>query len=249
MKLSLTLVFAVAVVIALAIVLRPQPGVTVFAAVSLRPPLEAIGAAFQQKTGRRVTFSFAASDLLAKQILAGAPAHLLLSADEQAMTLLKEKNVVSTEDIHPFAVNHLVVVGRDNIPFFSLTDFTKETVTTVVVADPDVAPLGRYSKTALADAGVWDALQPRLRTAQDARAAVAAVAAGDEHTVGLAYHTDALAEPRVRVLLTLPSPAPTYYQALLTKGQRNDGATSFYQFLNGDEAADILHAKGFAEAP
>ena len=57
---------------------------TVFAAASMREAMERIGQAYEIETGNRVIFSFAGTGTLARQVEAGAPADLFVSADEAA---------------------------------------------------------------------------------------------------------------------------------------------------------------------
>jgi molybdate transport system substrate-binding protein len=55
--------------------------ILVFAAASLKDALDAIDADWRKESGRRATISYAASSALAKQIEAGAPADVFISAD------------------------------------------------------------------------------------------------------------------------------------------------------------------------
>src|SRR5580765_5868979 len=58
----------------------------VSAAASSTNAIKAIGAEFERSQPRnKVTFNFAASDVLAKQIAEGAPVDVFASADEEAM--------------------------------------------------------------------------------------------------------------------------------------------------------------------
>ncbi len=62
---------------------------TVFAAASLRNALDAVNAAYETQGGPKVTVSYAASPALARQIEAGAPADVFISADLNWMNHLK----------------------------------------------------------------------------------------------------------------------------------------------------------------
>jgi molybdate transport system substrate-binding protein len=55
--------------------------VTVFAAASLKTALDDIAAEWRKETGKTVRISYAASGPLAKQIEAGAPTGIFISAD------------------------------------------------------------------------------------------------------------------------------------------------------------------------
>ena len=58
---------------------------TVFAAASMKNALDDIDAAYTAKTGVKVSASYAASSVLAKQIEQGAPADVFVSADTDWM--------------------------------------------------------------------------------------------------------------------------------------------------------------------
>src|SRR3954452_2627019 len=61
---------------------RPRPEILVFAAASLSDALTEIGHAYEVGGGGKVSFNFAASNDLARQIEAGAPAAIFVSANK-----------------------------------------------------------------------------------------------------------------------------------------------------------------------
>src|SRR5476651_1427881 len=75
--------------------LAQSPGITVFAASSLTDSMKAVAAAYQAKTGTKVTLSFGASNTLAQQIDQGASADLFMSADSDWMDFLQKNNRIA----------------------------------------------------------------------------------------------------------------------------------------------------------
>ena len=71
--------------------------ITVFAAASLKNALDDVDAAFTKATGVKVTASYAASSALAKQIEAGAPADIFISADLSWMDYVAGKNLIKAD--------------------------------------------------------------------------------------------------------------------------------------------------------
>src|SRR5258705_11957617 len=69
--------------------------VTVFAAASLREAMDAQGKEFERATGNKVIVSYGASNALAKQIEAGAPADLFISADLDWMEYVAQRGLVA----------------------------------------------------------------------------------------------------------------------------------------------------------
>lgn len=96
---------------------------------------------------------------------------------------------------------------------------------------------------------MWNEVAGRLAAAENVRAALAFVARG-EAPLGIVYATDALAEPRVRVVDTFreTSHPPIRYPAALTNVAR-PGAAEFLRFLGGPEAAAIFRERGFLPLP
>ena len=75
----------------------PDQDVMVFAAASLKNALDEVAAAWTRETGKKATISYAASYALAKQIEAGAPADLFISADLDWMDYLAAKKLIEPE--------------------------------------------------------------------------------------------------------------------------------------------------------
>jgi molybdate transport system substrate-binding protein len=70
-----------------------QP-VLVAAAVSLSTVLEELGAQYTRETRQALRFNFAASNVLARQILEGAAVDVFISADEAQMRLIVDAGLV-----------------------------------------------------------------------------------------------------------------------------------------------------------
>ena len=84
--------------------------VTVFAAASLRDALGTIAAEYQRETDVDVVLVFAASSAIARQVAQGAPADVVLLADEDWGKWLIDQGTVGGVDV--FASNRLVLVAR-----------------------------------------------------------------------------------------------------------------------------------------
>lgn len=200
--------------------------VTVLAASSLRDPVSAVASAYEATDeGARVDLAFGPSSRLVAQVEAGAPAHVVLTADEATARRLP---VPST----PFARTGLAVVVAPGNPggVHSVADLAR--VRTVLAASG--VPLGTYSAEVLRKAGV---LVTPLSYEPDARAVVTKVAQG-EADAALAYRFDA------RGLETVALPAEvdvevTYHAAVLDRrGQ------AFVAFLLSDEGQRLLARAG-----
>jgi molybdate transport system substrate-binding protein len=227
------------------------PGsVTVLAAASLTNVLQEIGRNYQTATGRKVAFSFAASMTLAKQIEASAGADVFISADEESMDYLAQKNLIASGTRTNLLANSLVLIAPADskialtiAPGFKLVEALHEG--RLALANPDSVPAGRYGRMALMALGIWDGVKDHLAQGEDVRATLAYVARG-EVPLGIVYATDARIEPRVRIVGVFPetSHEPILYPAALTKDAKPDAA-GFLAYLKTPAAGAVLRRAGF----
>ncbi|EKS8601387.1 molybdate ABC transporter substrate-binding protein, partial [Salmonella enterica subsp. enterica serovar 4,[5],12:i:-] len=76
--------------------LADEGKITVFAAASLTNAMQDIAAEYKKEKNVDVVSSFASSSTLARQIEAGAPADLFISADQKWMDYAADKKAVDT---------------------------------------------------------------------------------------------------------------------------------------------------------
>jgi molybdate transport system substrate-binding protein len=226
--------------------------VTVFAAASLKNALDDVDAAFTKATGVKVTASYAASSALAKQIEAGAPADIFISADLSWMDYVAGKNLIKADSRYNLLGNKLVLIaGQDSklsgvtiAPGFDIAKLVGDG--RIAVADVKAVPAGHYAKAALEKLGSWAAAEPKLAQAENVRATLAFVARG-ETPIGIVYETDAKVEPKVKIVGTFPdgSYPPVTYPAAATANAKAD-AVKYLQFLRGNEAKAVFEKYGFS---
>lgn len=227
--------------------------VTVFAAASLSNALQDVGAVWQKKTGHTATFSFAASSVLAKQIQASAFADVFISADSEWMDYLDSRGLVVHDSRSDLLGNHLVLIAPSDsklalriAPHFDIAGALQGG--RLSVADPDSVPAGKYARTALTALGVWNGVADRLAQAENVRVALAYVARG-ETPLGVVYTTDAMSEPKVRIVDTFPESThqKIVYPVALTK-EAKPLAKEFLEYIKGPDASVIFAKAGFSVA-
>ncbi len=84
---------------------------TVFAAASLTNAMQDIAQAYKKEKNVEVVSSFASSSTLARQIEAGAPADLFISADQKWMDYAADKKAIDPATRATLLGNSLVVVA------------------------------------------------------------------------------------------------------------------------------------------
>jgi molybdate transport system substrate-binding protein len=224
----------------------------VLAAASLQESLNAAADAWVARKHERPTLSFAASSALARQIDAGAPADIFISADEPWMDDVTRHNLVKPGTRVSLLANRLVLVApaakakpvtiKPGFPLARLIGDGK-----MAMGEPSSVPAGKYGKEALTKLGVWNAVGPKVASADNVRSALALVERG-EAPYGIVYATDAIASKGVKVVGVFPenSHAPiTYPIALLTTSTSAD-AEGFRRFLISGTGKAIFKKYGFA---
>jgi len=221
----------------------------VFAAASLKTALDAAAAKFREAGGPEVSLSYGGSLGLARQLVAGAPADVFVSADEASMDAAVA--AIRPETRADFLSNHLVVVAPKTAAFdtIDLTPAAFETALSgskLATGEIKTVPAGRYAKEALAKLGLWSAVEPRLAMTDNVRSALEFVARG-EAALGVVYTTDANSEPRVKIVARLPddSHVPIFYPLAITAASKSPWAEKFVAFLRSDAAAPLFTAQGF----
>lgn len=225
--------------------------ITVFAAASMKTALDAANAAYSKATGNEVTVSYAASSALAKQVEAGAPADIFISADLDWMDYLAQKKLVKTETRKNLLGNRIVLVAPKNAatkveikPGFDLASLLGNG--RLAMGSVESVPAGKYGKAALETLGVWGAVSAKVAGAENVRAALALVSRG-EAPYGIVYQTDAAADPGVTIVGTFPqdSHPPIIYPVAQLADSKNSAAADYLKFLESPEAGSFFTSQGF----
>lgn len=231
---------------------------TVLAAASLQEALTEAADAFARQRHPRPVLAFAASSALARQVEAGAPADLFVSADEEWMDALAAKGRIVPQSRRNLASGTLVLVepasGRTRLAIARGFPLARALGTgRLALADPASVPAGKYAKAALTALGAWPSVQGRIAAAENVRAALALVERG-QAPLGIVYRTDALASGKVRVVGVFPAGShppiryPVALVAPINGRQMNPEAEAFRRFLLGPQGRAILARRGFGPA-
>lgn len=211
----------------------------VAAAASLR---DALTAAAGQGALPAAELSFAGSQAIAAQAIAGAPLDVVITADEVTLNRLLEADVVDGAP-RPFARNRLAVIvsdaGGGARLVRRLADLARPDVR-VVLADPAV-PVGRLAAVALARAGV---IVHPASLEQSVAGVVTKVALG-EADAGIAYITDLGHDDLGGFAVADPTAVTTYHAVVLRSAGDRAAARRFVDALQGAATQRALAASGF----
>ncbi len=220
---------------------------TVFAAASLMDVLHEIGARWEQASGNKAVFNFASSSTLERQVSAGAPADVFLSADEAKMDQLAKQDLILPGTRETILSNTLVVVVRKK----SLLSLTKAAdiaqVSSLALAEPETVPAGIYAREYLEKIGFWDALKSKVIPTENVRAALAAVEAGNADA-GIVYKTDEETSKDLKIAWEVPAsegPKISYAVAIMRATSQPELARKFLAWLSSPGAKESFRKYGF----
>jgi molybdate transport system substrate-binding protein len=224
----------------------------VAAAADLSEAFPAIGAAFERSTGRKVTFTFGATGLLAKQVEQGAPFDVFAAANLSFVDDVVAAGACEADTKAIYAEGKIVLWSKADagLTVASLADLARPEIVHVAIANPDHAPYGKAAKQALVKSGVWDAIakkivygenvQQTLQFAQSGNAEVAIIALSLA-TVSGGHATPidpSLHEPLNQALVVC-------HGAPESKGSLEPDARKFAAFVVSEEGRGIMRKYGF----
>lgn len=224
---------------------------TLSVAISMKEAVEEIGRKFvQARTGVRLFYNFGGSGELQKQIEAGAPVDLFVSAAERQMDELERKGLVLPGSRRIFAGNVVsVIVAVDaRLTLAQAADLLQPQVQRIGIGNPKTVPAGQYAEGSLRALGLWDALRPKLVFGENVRQVLEYVARG-EAEAGFVYATDLTArQGLVREAFRPPQSTygPVTYPAAVVAGSRHAAlGQTFINVLVSREAQAVLARLGF----
>lgn len=223
--------------------------ITVFAAASMTNVLQQIGDEYKKAhPNDTLTFSFAGSSSLAKQIEQDAPADIFISADQKWMDYVAEKQPQKTKNIKHLVGNELVLIApsSSSVKVASVKEINFKTAlkdSYLAVGDDNV-PVGRYAKAALEHLGLWGDVEDRLSKSKDVRAVLSYIERG-ELPFGIVYSTDAKISDKVKIVAVFPqeSYGKIVYPAATTSEKPE--AKRFLDYLSSETAKQAFEQAGF----
>lgn len=248
---AIRLLFILVVAVAL---VRPghAADVHVLAAASLKESMDDQARRFEAATANRVVVSYGASSALARQVEAGSPADIFISADADWMDYLEARRLLKPASRVGLVGNALVLIAP--VSSTVAVDLARGTDIgaaldggKLAMANPDSVPAGKYGKAALTSIGAWERVKPNVARAENVRAALLFVSRG-EARLGIVYRTDAIADPSVRIVATFADdthPAIVYPAALLA-GSRSAAAADLLAALQSPDGRARFARFGFS---
>jgi molybdate transport system substrate-binding protein len=223
----------------------------VSAASSLKSVLTSIAPAFEKANHAKLVFDYGASGVLMKQIEAGSPTDVFLSAGAAQVDTLMAEGIISADTTRTFAGNDLVILVPSADPggIHGPSDLAK--ATRLATGDPAVAPQGAKAQEWLTNLGLWRALYPKFAFAANAAQTDDYVARG-EVDAGIGFASDAEGRTGIQVAYTVPAGEIRpieYVDATIKASKQAELASTFVTYLLSPEVQTALTEAGFKPAP
>ncbi len=222
----------------------------IFAAASLTDLLTEVADSFEVRYPFEVTFNFASSGTLARQIEQGAAPDVFISASERWAAYLDSLGYLKKNYQGVVAQNELVVVSPINRTMMIDSLDPGPDINSLIgknrlsIGDPAHVPAGKYAMQVLENLGIYNDLKEKLLPTTDVRSALMVVEM-EEAPLGIVYKTDAIKSDKVKLVYTFP---PTSHEPIVyIAGACNDKqpAIGFYEFLLTEEVKPIFLKYGF----
>ena len=247
---------AVALAVALLAATRvAAQDMTLSVAVSLKDVTEELGRTFMAThPGVTLRYNFGASGDLQKQIEAGAPIDVFLSAAQRQMDELEKQGLIVAASRRAFARNLLTVIkpSDSKVDIARAADLLEARVGRVAIGNPRTVPAGQYAEESLRALGLWERLQPKLVFAENVRQVLDYVARG-EVEAGFVYTTDAATRAQGVKETFRPSEdsyRPVVYPgAVVTASRQPTLGRAFLDLLGGAQGRAVLARFGFPPPP
>jgi len=230
---------------------KTEQSLVISAAISLTDALEDIKDIYEKEHDVELTFNFGGSGTLTQQIQQGAPVDLFISANEDWMDQLEEKDLLVNHTRTNITANRLVAIANEksSLQEQPIDELLTENIDKIAIGNPETVPAGKYAKQSLNHLNVWSDLNPDLIFAKDVRQVLTYVETGNAD-IGFVYESDALMSSQIKILTTIDQKTHdsiTYPGAILTEANNFDEAEQFLKFLKSDTAQKIFEHYGFTK--
>jgi molybdate transport system substrate-binding protein len=243
LKLSLALALAAAAA-------ASAEDVVIAVAANFTAPMKQIAAAFEQKTGHKVTAAFGSTGKLYAQIRNGAPFEALLAADDKTPKKLEKEGLAVLKSRFTYAIGKLVLwsakpgVVDAKGKVLEQGDFNK-----LAIADPKLAPYGVAAVETLAALHLKKALEPKLVMGENIAQAFQFVDSGNAD-LGFVALSQVMHDGKVTKGSAWIVPAGLHAPirqdvVVLQKGKGNPTVAALMKYLKGEEARAVIRSFGY----
>lgn len=209
-------------------------------------PAEELGAAFAERTGDTVKFSFGSTGQLYTQITQAAPFDVFLAADNKRPTQAVVEGFGVEGTVFTYAVGKVVLYSLTIDLMNGAAVLAANAFEHLSVADPKTAPYGAAGLEVIDKLGLADALAPKIVTGENISQALQFIESGNAE-LGFVALSQVIDRPASQVWrVPAEDYSPILQDAVLTKqGESNEAAKAFLAFLRSEEGRAIIESYGY----
>ena len=219
----------------------------VYCGSGLSKPVEELGAAFEKRTGTKVTFTFGGSAQLASQILLTRKGDLFIPGDSAEIAPVEEKGLINKKADLVYHIPALAVPKSNPAGVHGLSDLKLPGVK-VALGDPKSCPIGKVADAVLQKNQIYDEVEKNVvvKTAT-ASEMVLYLSTGQADAAIIWKENLHNYEDKIKLLQVpeLDSYTKTVPAAMLAFSEQKEEAGQFLNFLNSEESKVIWEKWGY----
>jgi len=225
--------------------------VQVAVAANFTAPMQKIAADFEAKTGHKAVLTFGTVGKFSAQMKAGAPFEVLVSSDRETPDALVRDGLAIGETRFTYAIGKLALWSATP----GVVDDKGEVLRSrpfqhLALANPKLAVYGAAGQVVMKKLGVWEAIEPKLVTAENISQAYQFVASGNAELGFVAFSQIVGPDGKVTKGSTWMVPADLYPPLaqdviLLAPGKDSAAAKALVEYLGTAEARAIIRSYGY----
>ena len=224
--------------------------VSVAVAANFSAPMQKIAAEFEKDTGHKVVAAYGSTGKFYAQIKNGAPFEVLLAADDETPAKLIHENAAVAGSQFTYAIGKLVLWSAKPAVVDGQGEVLKQGgFDHIAIANPKLAPYGAAAVQAMKTLGVYDALQPKIVTAESIAQSWQFVSSGNA-LLGFVALSQVLKDGKIEgsAWVVPGSLYPPIRQdaVILEKGKGRPAAEALLNYLKTAKARAIITRFGYS---
>jgi molybdate transport system substrate-binding protein len=223
--------------------------ISVAVAANFTAPMKLIAAEFEKDSGHKVVASYGSTGKFYAQIKNGAPFEILLAADDETPAKLVKENVGASGSQFTYAIGKLVLwSAKPGYVDGAGAVLKKGDFMHLSLADPKLAPYGAAGIETIKALGAYEAIAPKIVTAENITQAYQFINSGNAE-LGFVALSQVQKDGKIEGSSWLV-PANLYTQirqdaVILEPGKGKAAVEALMKFLKGDKAKAIIKSFGY----
>jgi len=227
-----------------------QETLTIATSANMQYAMEALAERFTENTGIPCELIIGSSGKLTAQISEGAPYDLFVAANmKYPLEVARQGLAASPPKMYANGSLVLWTIKEGLTPTLDL--LTRESVSHIAIPNPKTAPYGKAAIEVLQHLNLLDSLTPKLVFGESISQTNQFVISGSAE-IGITALSVVLSPQMksrgswISISSELHAPVEQGVVLLKKKAGPGEGATRFYEYLTGNEAAEILKNYGYS---